>query len=191
MYEFLRGELMRATPPLLVLDVGGVGYRLHAPLSLFSKLGTTRQTMTLYTSLVVRDNGHQLYGFLAANERDLFDQLLGVSGIGPKLALSLLGHLTSSTLKLAVAQGDWKTLATSPGVGRKTAERLIVELRGRLSIDDSGEAGRPPLAGDAIAALVHLGYPLQTARQAVDEALRSHPAQELGSLITIALRCLP
>lgn len=189
MYEFVRGALVKAFPPLVIVDVGGVGYRLHAPLSLFGKLPNQGTCILLYTSYVVRETGHQLFGFGSLEERDLFDQLTGVSGIGPKLALSLVGHLTPANLQRAVAQGDWTTLATTPGIGRKTAERLIVELRGRLVLTDP-EGETTPVLGDAVAALVNLGYTQQVARSAVDRVWKTAPQQEIGQLIMAALKVI-
>jgi len=157
----LRGVLVHKRPPLLLIDVQGVGYEVEAPLSTFYTLGEPGSEVRLLTHLVVRDDAHVLYGFAAEAERALFRALIKVSGIGAKLALTILSGIGADDFARCVQRGDAAALARLPGIGKKTAERLIVELRDRLTkaADIAGAAGAPRSAGDeATAALVALGY---------------------------------
>lgn len=160
----LRGILVEKHPPRLLVEVQGVGYELEASLSTFSELPAPGSEVILRTHLAVKDDGHSLYGFATERERALFRNLIRVSGIGPKLALAVLSGMQPDDLVRCVESGDSAALTRLPGVGRKTAERLIIELRDRLA--EAGIAGAPPgahaPAGDAMAdaasALVALGY---------------------------------
>jgi len=163
----LRGLLLEKHPPYLLLEVNGVGYDLEAPLSTFYKLPETGQELTLYTHLAVREDAHTLYGFAALEERTLFRNLIKVSGIGAKLALLILSGMSVDSFARCVQEGDTAALTRLPGIGKKTAERLIVEMRDRIGTLELGEgsgAGRriAPAAinpsDDAISALVALGY---------------------------------
>ena len=163
----LRGILLEKHPPYLLLEVNGVGYDLEAPISTFYKLPETGQEITLYTHLAVREDAHTLYGFAAMEERTLFRNLIKVSGIGAKLALLILSGMSVDSFARCVQEGDTAALTRLPGVGKKTAERLIVEMRDRIGTLELGEgsgAGRriAPAAitpsDDAISALVALGY---------------------------------
>ena len=185
MYDFLRGTLARATPPEIVLDVQGVGYRLLAPLNLFATLPPLDKPFELYTSFVVRELSHQLFGFATLEQRDLFESLNTVSGVGPKSALALLSHLQPDSLRQAITNGDWAQIAQAPGIGRKTAERLIVEMRGRIPT-----AAPTPLAGDAINALINLGYKQAPAQKAVETILKNNSRSDLGDMITAALKII-
>ena len=186
MYDFLNGKLMRANPPELVLEVNGVGYRLHPPLSLFGLLPPLGSLLQLYTSFVVREQSHQLFGFQTREQRDLFEALTTVSGVGPKSALALLSHLQADALCSAVESGDWAQIAQAPGIGRKTAERLIIEMRGRLQTHNTAL----PLAGDAINALINLGYKQAAAQKAVEKILKTEAPSDLSGVITAALKKL-
>jgi len=165
----LRGMLLEKHPPYLLLDVNGVGYELEAPISTFYKLPETGQEITLYTHLAVREDAHALYGFAVVEERTLFRNLIKVSGIGAKLALLILSGMSVDSFARCVLEGDTAALTRLPGVGKKTAERLIVEMRDRVGTLELGEGsgagtGRriAPAAlnpvDDAISALVALGY---------------------------------
>lgn len=157
----LHGTLIERQPPQLLLDVNGVGYEIEAPLSVFDRLPALGQPMTLLTHLVVREDAHTLYGFLNAEDRGLFRALLKVSGIGPRLALAILSGVSSSDFALMVEAGDAQALTRLPGIGKKTAERLLLEMRGRLSdlqgVSGAG-AGPADAAAEARAALTALGY---------------------------------
>jgi Holliday junction DNA helicase RuvA len=181
---FLRGRLAAKHPPSLVLDVGGVGYELEAPMSTFYGLPAAGSELTLLTHLVVREDAHVLYGFATERERALFRELIKVSGVGPRLALGILSGASVDEFHRCVETQDAVSLTRIPGIGRKTAERLIVEMRDRLKTLASGQAfeGRGALPGggagpspqaEAFSALVALGYkPAEVTRllQKVDAA---------------------
>jgi len=170
----LLGRLMRKQPPELLLDVGGVGYELEAPMTAFYDLPALGQEITMYTHLVVRDDAHLLFGFTDLRQRDLFRILLKVSGVGPRVGLAILSGLTSEDLVSCITVGDAEQLVRIPGIGRKTAERLIVDLRDRLD-SSSGDkqslpAGITTPEQDAISALLTLGYRSSDAVRAVRES---------------------
>lgn len=165
----LRGILAEKQPPLLLIDIGGVGYEVEAPMSTFYQLPETGATVTLHTHLVVREDAHLLFGFASEGERRLFRTLIKVNGVGAKMALTILSGIAADEFARCVRENDSATLVRLPGVGKKTAERLIIEMRDRL---DDWE-GAVTLAGatpadmvrsssdelrDAISALVSLGY---------------------------------
>lgn len=164
----LRGVLVSKAPPQLLLEAAGVGYEVEAPMSTFYALPAIGQELRLLTHLVVRDDAHVLYGFATETERRLFRDLIRVTGVGPKLALTILSGTTVEVFTRCVLAQDAATLTKIPGVGRKTAERLLVEMRDRLQATipaigaGAGEAGgAPPAAGaqaEALSALVALGY---------------------------------
>ena len=164
----LRGTLEEKQPPWLLIDVNGVGYEVEAPLSVFFDLPATGQPLTLLTHLIVKEDGHSLYGFLAADDRSLFRSLLKISGVGAKLALAILSGLSVDEFVRLVNDGDTAALTRVPGIGKKTAERLIVEMRDRISDlgggvpaalpgTEPGKRSRDPLA-EASEALKSLGY---------------------------------
>ena len=163
MIGFLRGVLSRKHPPVLVVDVGGVGYELQAPMSTFYALPAVGDEVRLYTHLVVREDAHLLYGFATEDERRLFRDLLRVSGVGPKIGLALLSGMNVEAFLVCVEAQDVESLVRVPGIGRKTAERLLVEMRDRIRALGEGAApGRPAAGGgaaaEAYAAMVALGY---------------------------------
>ncbi len=179
MLTFLRGKLSEALPTQVIIDVGGVGYEVLIPLSSFDKLPAPGHDLTILTHLAIREDAHVLYGFMTAAERDLFRMLIHtVSGIGPKIALNILSGMNVPALRGAVAAGDVKLLSQINGVGKKTAERIIVELRDKL-----GQAAALEAAGasrtatpadhsfhDAVLALVALGNKQPDAHDAVRAA---------------------
>ena len=165
MIGFLRGVLAQKHPPALLLDVGGVGYELEAPMSTFYSLPAVGEQVQLYTHLVVREDAHLLYGFATEAERRLFRDLLRVSGVGPKIGLALLSGMNVDAFLLCVEAQDVESLVRVPGIGRKTAERLVVEMRDRIrSLGTAVPAGQAPAgasggpAAEAFAAMVALGY---------------------------------
>ena len=168
MIGFLRGKLVAKQPPQLVMDVGGVGYELDAPMSTFYNLPAVGTELSLFTHLVVREDAHILFGFGSDRERRMFRELLKVSGVGPKLALGLLSGISVDSFLLCIEAGDADTLVKIPGVGRKTAERLIVEMRDRAKafgeISFAVASGLPGQSAgngaqaEAFSALVALGY---------------------------------
>lgn len=153
----LRGRIVERRPPLLLLEVNGVGYELEAPLSTFADLPADAAEVRLYTHLLLRDDGQYLYGFASASERSLFRALIRISGVGAKLALAILSGLSVDEFTRAVSTRDAATLKRLPGVGQKTAERLLVEMADRLE-----SVGAGSIVGDALteagAALAALGY---------------------------------
>jgi len=176
MIGFLRGRIVAKRPPLLVLDVNGVGYELEAPMSTFYRLPELGSEVELHTHLVVREDAHLLYGFATEDERRLFRDLLRVTGIGPKIGLALLSGIDVDTFMRCVEAQDADALTRIPGVGRKTAERLLVEMRDRIRALGQMPAATPRADGgvraEAYAALVALGYrPVEVNRllQSVDQ----------------------
>ncbi|MES9869740.1 MAG: Holliday junction branch migration protein RuvA [Sedimenticola sp.] len=165
----LRGELVYKQPPFLMLDVNGVGYELEAPMSTFYDLPLQGGEVTLYTHLAVRDDAHILYGFANEGERTLFRSLLKVSGVGAKMALAILSGMNAEEFARCVQSDDTAALVRLPGIGKKTAERLIVEMRDRLEklemattgavriVPTPGEVVENPVS-DAVGALMALGY---------------------------------
>jgi holliday junction DNA helicase RuvA len=174
----LRGEIAVKQAPHLLLDVQGVGYELEAPLSTFFNLPDVGQSVSLLTHLIVREDAHVLYAFGSETERSLFRSLLKVSGVGAKMALAILSGMSAEEFTRCVETEDVTTLVRLPGIGRKTAERLIIEMRDRLTkLGDtagvvftpvSGVSTPPPsAASDALAALVALGYKSQEAQRMI------------------------
>ena len=184
MIGFLRGRLAAKHPPQLVVDVGGVGYELEAPMSTFYGLPALGAEVQLHTHLVVREDAHVLFGFGTERERSLFRELIKVSGVGPRIALAILSGITVDEFHRCVETQDVASLVRVPGIGRKTAERLVIEMRDRLKAL-AGSAfvpGGAPATGpagaqaEAFAALVALGYkPPEVTRllQKVDPAVTS------------------
>lgn len=171
MIGHLSGTLLAKQPPDIVVDVQGVGYEIQAPMSTFYGLPPTGEPVRLFTHLVVREDAHQLFGFGTHDERRMFRELIRISGVGPRTALSVLSGLSIADLTLAVAEQETGRLTRVPGIGRKTAERLLLELKGRLLAPDLGgtAAGAAPAqeaGGDILRALLALGYSDREARAA-------------------------
>jgi Holliday junction DNA helicase RuvA len=196
MITFLRGELVEKHPTRAVLDVGGVGYDVLIPLSSFDRLPIVGETCRILTIDHVREDAHQLFGFMSEAEREMFGLLTGITGIGPKLALSALSGLSVRDIKAAVVEGNLKRISSISGVGKKMAERIVVELRHKLSAADALEAvsgGGGSLGGDgalrdAMLALVALGYKADAASKMVTNVTTAHPeAADVESIIKFAL----
>jgi Holliday junction DNA helicase RuvA len=182
MITFLEGTLVERHPTRIVIACGGVGYELAIPLSTFDRLPEQGQTCRILTRLIVREDAHLLFGFASRPERALFDLLLVVSRVGPKIALAVLSGLSVTQIRQAIAFQDAAMLASVPGLGRKTAERIVVELKDRI---DKGIAGAEPMMpgqgaqrrvgpmDEAMAALVALGYSRAEAQDAVTQAVRN------------------
>jgi holliday junction DNA helicase RuvA len=181
----LRGTITSKTPPQLTVEVGGLGYELEAPMSTFFHLPAVGATVALLTHLVVREDAHVLYGFATEEERRLFRSLIKVSGVGPKIALALLSGISVTAFAECVQREDVSALTRVPGVGRKTAERLIVEMRDRLGApaDAGGTLHTPAGAnpeGEAYGALVALGYrPAEATRLLKAVGPGTHSTEEL------------
>jgi Holliday junction DNA helicase RuvA len=176
MISFLRGKLVEALPTQVIVEVNGVGYEALIPLSSYDKLPAPGQEVKLLTHLVVREDAHLLYGFMTGAERELFRLLINsVSGIGPKTALNILSGISVTAFRGAVANGDLKSLAQISGVGKKTAERIVVELKEKVGAAGAWEAlsaqrARSPeeqKVNDAVLALMALGFKQAEAHDAV------------------------
>ena len=177
MIGLLRGRLLDKRPNQVILDVGGVGYLVAVPLSTFAALGELHAEVTLLIHTHVREDALSLYGFLSAREKHLFELLLGASGVGPTLALKILSGMNVEELVPAIRGGDLARLTKIPGVGRKTAERMVVELKDKLeavAVEAEKPAASPAgVEADVKSALVNLGYDERTAEAAVAEARRT------------------
>lgn len=201
MIGFLRGRLTAKHPPQLLIDVGGVGYEVEAPMSTFYGLPATGTDVSLFTHLVVREDAHVLFAFGTERERRLFRELIKVSNVGPKLALALLSGMSVDNFLLCIEAQDADTLVRIPGVGRKTAERLLIEMRDRIK-NLSGLAGAMPVAegsltpangaqAEAFSALVALGYkPAEVTRllKAVDPSAQTTEELIRGALQAAAAK---
>lgn len=163
----LTGLLLEKQPPMILVDVQGVAYELDVPMSTLYQLPATGTATTLYTHLLVRDDAHLLYGFATDEERQLFRQLLRVNGVGARTALAILSGLSVQELHQAVALQETGRITKIPGIGKKTAERLMLELRDRLSGVVSATGAAPTPRDDALRALLALGYNDKEARAAL------------------------
>ena len=175
----LRGTLAEKQPPHVIVDVNGLGYELEVPMTTLYRLPSVGEPLTLHTHLVVREDAHLLYGFFEKRERELFRELIRLSGVGPKLALALMSGLDVDELVRCVQAQDTSALVKVPGVGKKTAERLLLELKGRfkaweavpgmtaLVVEPRGADAVSSAENDAVSALISLGYKPQEASRAV------------------------
>jgi Holliday junction DNA helicase RuvA len=179
MITFLNGKLVEALPTHVIVDVNGVGYEALIPLSSYDRLPPPGQPVRLLTQLVVREDAHTLYGFMSAEERDLFRLLVHtVSGIGPKIALNILSGISVTSFRGAVADGDVKALSQISGVGKKTAERMIVELKDKIGMAGAWEAAsarrglttEEQRINDAVLALIALGFKQVDAHDSIRQA---------------------
>lgn len=189
MYHYLNGKVAEKMPAAVILDVNGVGYEVRISINTFSALPGLGQPAKLLTHFIVREDAQLLYGFATEEERDLFKLLLSVSGIGPKMAITLLSGMTISELKAAIREGSLVVLSSVSGIGKKTAERVIVELKDKLP-REAEKASKDILhdmsvadatVDDAVQALVALGYVKQKAKEAVQKVLKA----ALGKKLTV------
>ncbi len=188
MIGFLRGILLDKQPPALVLDVQGVGYEIEAPMTTFYDLPAVGENVSLYTHLAVREDAHTLYGFSRLSDRGLFRALIRVNGVGAKLALTILSGMPANDFALCVQAGDTAALVKLPGVGKKTAERLVVEMRDKLAdwsatpqSGGSAKAQPPDVANpveEAVSALMALGYKAPEASRLVRAVDSRHQSTE-------------
>lgn len=182
----LEGRIHQVAPGEVIVDVGGVGYRVSTTLRIFHELSRAER-VALWIHTNVRSDAIVLYGFVERAELDAFERLIAVAGVGPRTALAVLSALTPGELAEAVDGGDIGLLQRTPGVGRKTAERIQLELKGRIQ---QIALERPDRRADAVSALVNLGYAQRDARRAVDAVLADEPASELGEVLRTALQRL-
>lgn len=199
MIAFIKGTLVQANSHQAIIEANGIGYLIFIPISAFGHMPDIGSQASLYTTLIIREQAHSLYGFLTGDERDLFEVLVGISGVGPKTALSLIGHLNVHDFAKAIAENDIRTMCKVPGIGRKTAERLLLEVRDKLPAMSSPSTSKVSLKApldpraqtiqDAMNALIHLGYNQGTAEKAIKKSLEVLPdPPELPSLITTSLK---
>lgn len=194
MYAYVRGPLISITSHFATIEAGGIGYKIHIPSNMAAKLFESDKEVTLFTSFVVREGFQGLYGFLQEREREFFEILIEISGIGPKLALSVIGSVSLEDLHVILVEGDAVALSKIPGIGKKTAERLLVELKNKL--EDFFKQGdhlssgpkENPVYQDALKALVHLGYKHAAAQKALKRTLDQEKNLSLSELISSALR---
>lgn len=192
----LRGELIEKTPADILIDVSGVGYEVEIPLNTYYGLPEIGTSVLIHTHLIVRDDAHLLFGFGTTEERSLFRTLIKVNGVGPKLAITILSGIEVSNFARAVEQKDVKVLTALPGVGKKTAERLIVEMQDRLKdlfdgvvdLPRTNAAAKSDALLDAEAALINLGYKPQEASKAL--GMIENPDDTIENLIKQALKNL-
>jgi Holliday junction DNA helicase RuvA len=197
MIALIRGHLIQKNPGYVLVETNGIGYQLFVSLTTFYDLPESEQNVVLHAHTHVREDLLQLYGFSTLLEKELFQILIGVSGIGPKLALNILSGITPPELVHSLGSGDMARLISIPGVGRKTAERMILDLREKAQKIQTREAfprtdRRPPdeMAEDVVSALVNLGYKKGQAEKAVESILRQTPDITLERALKASLRVL-
>lgn len=196
MFDSMKGILKEKEPLKAIVEVGGIGYRLTIPLNTFTRLPALETPVHLHLSQVIREDSNTLYAFAEKQERDLFEVLITLSGIGPKTAVGIIGHMDMNTFQSAILSADTRILSKLPGIGKKTAERLVLEMRDKLKNMNKKDVRAPIslssgdiLLSDAVNALMNLGYGPIDAQKAVQTA-RSDAKEEtdLGRLITLALK---
>jgi holliday junction DNA helicase RuvA len=192
---YLRGRILDKQPNRIILDVNGVGYDVSVPLSTFYGLGEAGSETALRVHTHVREDALALYGFSTKLEQELFEKLISISGIGPKVALAVLSGIEPADLIGAIERGDLARLTAIPGVGRKTSERIVVELKDRLPRVRLAVAGdlaaaveAPALRDDLLSALINLGYHRPLAEKAVDAAIKRTPDGDFERTLKQALR---
>jgi len=196
MIGYLQGQLLKATPERLLLDVQGVGYEVHVPLSTWYEIEKRRdETIRLFVHTHMREDGIALFGFWTEREKLLFERLIAVSGIGPRLARVALSGMAPDDLLGAIAAGDVGRLATIPGVGKKTAERMVLELKDKMrelaaELPETTTASAPAADQDVVSALVNLGYKSSLAERAVGEVRRERPDAAFHELLRASLNRL-
>ncbi len=200
MYAYIKGILIQSTPSTVILEAQGIGYCLCIPFNNFSKLPPFGQPLLLYTTYVVREDSQKLYGFLTVDEKELFEELIDVSGVGPKTALGLVGNMDIYDLQTAIQQGQIPLICKIPGIGKKTAERLVVELRDKMQKKSGRSSLLQPSKGemvsgvveDATSALLNLGYNSAQIQKAIKQVMSRAADEEpgLAALITSVLRVI-
>jgi len=195
MIGFLRGRIADKQPNILIVDVQGVGYQVHVPLSTFYEAGDPGAEIALRIYTHVREDALQLYGFLMEIERQLFERLIGISGIGPKLAITVLSGMEPRDLVVSVQRGDVARLTAIPGVGKKTSERIVLELKDRLAqlpgaipAEAAPSNGADRIRVDLLSALQNLGYHRPQAEKAIDATLQTMSEPTFEHALKAALR---
>ena len=188
MIGYLKGKIISSKPTKILLDVNGVGYEINISINTFENL-TDKEEVSLFIHTVVREDSITLFGFYVETEKEMFNLLISVNGIGPKIALSILSGIRTDDLKNAIHSGDITRILAVPGVGRKTAERLVLELRTKVdSISDEGKHDISySIKNEAVAALTTLGYNSKVAEKAVRDVLQMFPALTIEEVIKQSL----
>ncbi|MBI1870111.1 MAG: Holliday junction branch migration protein RuvA [Chlamydiae bacterium] len=198
MYSYLSGKLIKIVDSTVVLDVNGVGYEVHVPSRILISLPSSQEFLTLYTYFHVREDLQVLYGFQYEEEKEVFKILLGVNGIGPKSALAIMGGMGLKDLKNCIQNEDEKLLSSIPGIGKKTASRLILELKDKvqnvrlpLELGKEGLSDeRANLMRDALLALVSLGFTRPRVKEAVESVMKKDPKEKIEELIRDSIKIL-
>lgn len=195
MISHIKGKLVEKTPTYVVIECNGVGYSMHISLNTYSKIGNQEECKLFTEQVYVRDDLPRFYGFSEGAERNLFRQLISVSGVGGTSAIMMLSSLSSSEIQEAIVSGNVALLKSIKGIGEKTAQRIIVDLKGKLGKDDLGSdffsTSNNTLREEALSALVMLGFAKNTAEKAVDKSLKAGGnAQSVEQLIKLALKNL-
>lgn len=194
MFGYIRGKLTKTSPLYVIIETHGVGYKLFIPTSTHVLLPQEGAELLFFTSFVVREFSHSLYGFLVELEKDLFELLLNITGIGPKIALAILSHLSPDQFYEAISNNDLPQICKIPGIGKKSAERLVIETRDKLTYLfpkknlSANKLSASSLILDAMSALINLGYNQATAEKALKKTMNDLPeSQDLAKLITTSL----
>lgn len=194
MIGYLTGKIISKKPTRILVDVNGIGYLVNISISTFEKIADINDPVSLYTYLHVREDALDLYGFYTQAEKDMFKLLIGISGIGPKLAQSILSGIQIDELKEALQTGNISRIVAVPGIGKKTAERLLVELRDKVDtitgIRETFSEEKTSLKNDAVAALTNLGYNRKTAENTIRKLIEINSSLPIEELIKKALAVL-
>ncbi len=197
MIATLTGQVAEVTGDSCIIDVAGVGYKVFMPLSALEVLSRTTEPVKIYTHFHLREDGASLFGFLTPSDKSIFEKVIGVSGIGPKTALALLGALSGERFREAIQTEDHRLLTNVPGIGLKTAQRLILELKGKLpgvvGGSETGSKLQPVIqnrSSDAVDALVSLGYPQRDAVNVVETILAENKGLTIPEIVRMALKNL-
>lgn len=193
MITHIEGKLVEKTPAYAIIDCGGVGYMIHISLNTFSKIGAN-ENCRLFTHLAIKEDAHTLYGFADQSERHLFRQLISVSGVGAATARMILSSLSPSEITQAILTGNVAVLKSIKGIGEKSAQRIIIDLKGKLGKEDTGVdftiTSHNKSRDEALSALVMLGFAKHIAEKAVDKALRTEASASVEQLVKVALKNL-
>lgn len=193
MFEYIKGNIVEINPAYAVIDVGGMGYVVNVSLYTYAKLEGLKNVL-LFIHQVIRDDAHLFYGFITKSERELFRQLISVSGVGPNTARLILSSLSAEEISQAIMQGDVNTLKQVKGIGLKTAQRIVVDLKDKVgkSLDDQDIFAplNNTLKQEALSALVMLGFTKSVAEKSIDKLLKKNPSYSVESLIKDALKGL-
>lgn len=187
MYEYIQGTLIEVTPQHAVIEAYGVAYLLHTPVSVLASNQPIGKPCLLYCQLIIRENDHKIFGFLTKRDRDLFNLCSSISGVGPKTSLNIIGHFDHKSLYQLALTNNVSLLTRVPGVGKKTAERILLELQHKLKQLPPPTDQAHPHMQDGLSALLRLGYTEQQAYQTIENILMKHKEIELPELITKAL----